>query len=109
MDTLWNRVKHNLVEWYGTAYDKTDELARIGKKRIEMAGLNRAIEKHLSELGGRLYDLVAEQGHRGNKTADDEEVRRLVDEIRELERQLGAKEQDIESIRAGDTQAENTE
>lgn len=99
MDTLWNRVKNNLVEWYGSAYDKTDELARIGKKKIEMTGLNRAIEKHLSELGGRLYDLVAEQGHRGNRTADDEQVQRLVEEIRELERQLGAKEKEIESIR----------
>lgn len=99
MDTLWNRVKHNLVEWYGSAYDKTDELARVGKKKIEMAGLNRAIEKQLSELGGRLYDLVVEQGHRGNKTSDDEQVQRLVEEIRRLERQLKTKEKEIESIR----------
>jgi gas vesicle protein len=99
MDTLWNRVKKNLVEWYDTAYDKTDELARIGKKKIEVAGLNRAIEKHLSELGGRLYDLVVEQGHRGNRTADDEQVQRIVSEVRELERQLKMKEEEIASIR----------
>lgn len=99
MDTLWNRVKKNLVEWYDTAYDKTDELARIGKKKIEMAGLNRAIEKHLSELGGRLYDLVVEQGHRGNRTADDDQVQRIVTEVRELERQLQIKEEEIEKIR----------
>lgn len=99
MDTLWNRVKKNLVEWYDTAYDKTDELARIGKKKIEVAGLNRAIEKHLAELGGRLYDLVAEQGHRGNRTADDEQVQRIVSEVRELELQLKEKEAEIEKIR----------
>jgi gas vesicle protein len=99
MDTLWNRVKKNLVEWYDTAYDKTDELARIGKKKVEVAGLNRAIEKHLSELGGRIYDLVVEKGHTGNPTADDEQVQRIVSRVRELERQLLVKEKEIDRIR----------
>jgi hypothetical protein len=99
MDTLWNRVKKNLVEWYETAYDKTDELARIGKKKVEITGLNRSIEKHFAELGGRLYDLIAEQGHRGNRTADDEMVRKIVAQIGDLEEQLRVKEEEIESIR----------
>jgi translation initiation factor 2 alpha subunit (eIF-2alpha) len=99
MDTLWEKVKKNLVEWYGTAYDKTDELARIGKKKIEVAGINRAIEKHLAELGGQVYDLITVQNHRGNKTADDEGVQKLVGEIRELESQLKAKEDEIEKIK----------
>lgn len=99
MDTLWNKVKKNLVEWYETAYDKTDELARIGKKKIEITGLNRSIEKHFSEMGGRVYDLIVEQGHRGNKTADDEGVQRLVAEVRELESRLRRKEEEIESIK----------
>ena len=99
MDTLWNKVKKNLVEWYETAYDKTDELARIGKKKVEITGLNRSIEKHFSEMGGRIYDLIVEQGHRGNRTADDEDVQRLVAEVRELENRLRQKEEEIESIK----------
>ena len=99
MDTLWNKVKKNLVEWYETAYDKTDELARIGKRKIEMTGLNRSIEKHFSELGGRVYDLIVEQGHRGNKTADDEVVQRIVAEVKELETRLRQKEEEIGAIR----------
>ncbi|HSG27739.1 MAG TPA: hypothetical protein VLA34_04600 [Candidatus Krumholzibacterium sp.] len=99
METLWDKVKKNLVDWYDTAYEKTDELARVGKKKIEVAGVNRAIEKHLSELGGRVYDLITVQGHRGNKTADDEDVARIVDEIRDLEQQLKLKEEEIEKIK----------
>ena len=99
MEPLWDRVKKNLVDWYGTAYDKTDELARIGKKKIEVAGVNRAIEKHLAELGGRVYDLVTEKGHKGNKTVDDEIIKRLVDEVRDFEDQLKLKEEEIESIK----------
>ena len=99
MDTLWNKVKKNLVEWYETAYDKTDEMARIGKKKVEITGLNRSIEKHFSEMGGRIYDLIVEQGHRGNRTADDDVVQRLMDEVKELESRLSQKEEEIESIK----------
>ena len=99
MDTLWNRVKKNLVDWYETAYDKTDEMARIGKKKVEITGLNRSIEKHFSEMGGRVYDLIVEQGHRGNRTADDDVVKRLVAEVKELESRLRQKEEEIESIK----------
>jgi gas vesicle protein len=99
VDTLWNRVKKNLVEWYETAYDKTDEMARIGKRKVEITGLNRSIEKHFSEMGGRIYDLIVEQGHRGNRTADDDVVQRLVAEVKELEKDLRRKEEEIETIR----------
>ncbi|MBN2185328.1 MAG: hypothetical protein JW746_08375 [Candidatus Krumholzibacteriota bacterium] len=99
MEPLWDRVKKNLVDWYETAYDKTDELARIGKKKIEVAGVNRAIEKHLAELGGRVYDLVTEKGHKGNKTVEDEIVQKLVGEVKDFEDQLKAKEAEIESIK----------
>jgi hypothetical protein len=98
MDTLWDRVKKNLVDWYGTAYEKTDELARIGKKKVEVVGVNRSIEKHLSELGGKVYDLIEVQG-KGGVIAKDPDVSRLVNEIRDLEEQLKVKEQEIEAIR----------
>ena len=109
MDDLWSKVKKNLLEWYETAYDKTDELARIGKKKVEMTGLNRSIEKHFSEMGGRVYDLIAEQGHRGNKTADDVVVQRLVAEVKELEEQLKSKEEEIETIKDDKKQGKKEE
>ncbi len=99
MDTLWDRVKKNLVDWYGTAYEKTDELARVGKKKIEITGVNRAIERHLSELGGRVYDMIVEQGKSG-VIAKDTRVKELVDEVKGLEEELKQKESEIEAIRA---------
>ena len=107
MDTLWDKVKKNLVDWYGTAYEKTDELARIGKKKIEVAGVNRAIEKHLSELGGKVYDLIEVQG-KGGVIAKDSDVARLVEETRGLEEQLKEKEQEIEAIKAEKNQDETS-
>jgi hypothetical protein len=88
MDTLWDKVKKNLVDWYGTAYEKTDE-------------------KHLSELGGRVYDLIEVQG-KGGVIAKDSDVARLVVEIRDLEEQLKAKEKEIEAIKEEKKQDETS-
>ncbi len=97
-NSLWEKVKKNLVEWYDVAYEKTDELARVGKKKIEMAGINRTIERHLSELGGRVYELIeAQQQQTG--IAQDEKVMDLIEEIKRLEEQLHQKEEEIERIR----------
>ncbi len=109
MDTLWSKVKKNLVEWYEMAYDKTDEMARIGKKKVEITGLNRSIEKHFSEMGGRVYDLIVEQGHRGNRTADDDVVQRFVAEVKELESRLRRKEEEIETIKDDRKQGKKVE
>jgi gas vesicle protein len=97
-DSLWEKVRKNLVEWYDAAYEKTDELARIGKKKVEMLGINRAIEKHLSELGGRVYDLIEVKNYQRG-IAQDEAVLALIKEIRQLEEQLKSKEEDIERIK----------
>ena len=99
MDSLWNKVRKNLVEWYATAYEKTDEVAKIGKRKIEITGLNRSIEKEMSQLGGEVYHLISVEGHRGNKTADDEKIRSLVDKISDLENKLRVKEEEIQAIR----------
>lgn len=96
--SLWEKVKKNLVEWYDAAYEKTDELARIGKKKIEIAGINRTIERHLSELGGRIYELIEEQKQQKG-IAQDEKVMALIEEVKKLEEQLQQKEKEIERIK----------
>lgn len=98
MDTLWDKVKQNLGEWYSAAYDKTDELARIGRKKIDIVGINREIEKHLSELGGRVYDMI-NKGKKGVAVTGDKGVVDIIARTKELEEQLKLKEEEIESIR----------
>lgn len=106
MDTLWNKVKSNLVEWYGSAYEKTDEIARISKKRIEIVGLNRSIEKHLAELGGRVYDILTGKGKKS--IVRDKDVKNLVEKVKSLEKELKLKEKEIETIKEREVE-ENSE
>ncbi len=98
MDTLWDKVRKNLVEWYDVAYEKTDELARVGKKKIEIAGVNRAIEKQLSELGGKVYDIM-DSKKKNIVIREDKRVIELIKEIKKLEKQLHQKEKEIEAIK----------
>ena len=98
MASLWEKVKKNLADWYSVAYEKTDELTKIAKKKLEIAGINRTIEKHMLELGGTVYDLITEQGKK-QEIAQDEKVVSLVEEIKKLEEQLKLKEEEIESIK----------
>jgi hypothetical protein len=98
MDTLWDKVRKNLVEWYDVAYEKTDEFARVGKKKFEIAGINRTIEKRLSELGGHVYDIM-DSRKKSVVIREDERVLDLVKEIKQLEKELHKKDKEIETIR----------
>ena len=49
--SLWEDVKKNLVSLYGTAAEKTNELAKVGSRRYDIFGLSREIERQFSEIG----------------------------------------------------------
>ena len=61
----------------------------------------------VSELGGKVYDLIEVQG-KGGVIAKDSDVTKLIGEIRELEEQLKAKEEEIEEIKAEKMQEESS-
>jgi hypothetical protein len=96
-DTLWERVRANLVEMYETAAEKTDELAKVGVRKIDKISLSRHLEKRFSELGGRIYHLHTEG--RVAEAGSDPEVQDLLEKVAGLERNLEEKEQEIETIR----------
>lgn len=95
--SLWDDVKKNLVSLYGTAAEKTNELAKVGSRRYDIFGLSREIERQFSEIGSHVYDAL--QAGRTD-LAEDEVLQGLVAQVRKLEGELAAKKEEIESIRA---------
>jgi hypothetical protein len=63
-----------------------------------MSGINRSIAKQLSELGGRVYDMITVEKV-GGRIAKDKRVLELIHEIQRLEEEMKHKEQEIESIK----------
>lgn len=94
--SLWDEVKTNLREWYGTAADRTGELAKVGIRRYDIFGLSRDIERHFSEIGGFVYHALNEGR---TDFIEDPVLTGLVENVRELEAELQGKEREIEEIR----------
>ena len=98
---LWDDVKRNMVDWYGVAAEKTNELAKVGVRRYDIFGISRDIERQFSEMGSLVYNGLNEGR---TDFAEDEALLGLAERVRTLEAELKAKEIEIEEIR----QAERT-
>lgn len=93
---LWEQVKENLVEWYETATDRTQELSRIGVRAYDKFGIRRDIERQFTELGGIVFEAL-EEG-RSDLQAD-ETVAAIVGRIHELQKELKLKQEEIDDIK----------
>jgi hypothetical protein len=55
MAPIWERVKSGLVDGYKLVSEKTEELTKIGRLKLDIIATKRDIEKTMIELGGRVY------------------------------------------------------
>ena len=77
--------------------DKTEEYSKIGKLKVDIFTTKRNIEKQFTELGGRAYDILT--GDDAASLQTDEEVIKIVEEIKTLEAQLVEKESNIDVVK----------
>jgi hypothetical protein len=97
MKTMWKKVKTNIVKGYHSVSEKTGDITKIGRLKLEIIATKRDIEKAFIELGGRVYQSFV------NNTKDeilgDKAVLKLVDLIEEKEKSLKEIEDKVEQIR----------
>ena len=98
MASLFDEIRDGFREGIALVADKADEYTKIGKLQVEILGVQRNIDKLFSELGGRTYEILKEGDDR--PVAEDEEIKRLISELRALEDQLNSKKREIESVKA---------
>ena len=77
---------------------KTDEYTKIGKIKVEIIGIKRDIEKRFGELGGRTFQLIAEESN--TKIATNDEVKSIIEAIKQLNEKLGLKKEELDRVRA---------
>lgn len=94
--SIMDQVKQNLREWYSLAADRTSEMTKISVRMYDKYGISREIERQLSELGGLVFH-AAEAGR--TDFAADEAFGAAIQRIRELQHDLLAKVEEIDSIR----------
>lgn len=97
MAKLWDDVKKSLKEWGTIAADKAEELTKVGRIRLDILSIKRDIEKNFTELGGKVYHLVAEENQ--TRIAGNDEVKKIVNRILNLEEELNKKKELLESVK----------
>ena len=97
MGSLWEDIRDGIRDGIELVVDKTEEYSKIGKIKVDIIGIKRNIEKGFSELGGRTYEILKES--KKKNVGSDADVKRLVDELMELEKSLDEKKNEIINVK----------
>ena len=95
--SLWDNIKKGFLEGIHSATDKTSEYTKIGRIKIDILGVKKEIEEKLLELGGRLYDQVAEKSN--YNIENDKFIMQLIEQIKELEKELKKYGEELKRIK----------
>ena len=97
MGSLWEDIRDGIRDGIELVVDKTEEYSKIGKIKVDIIGMKRNIEKRFSGLGGRTYEILKE--NKKKNVGADADVKRLVDELMQLEKSLDDKKNEIIKVR----------
>ena len=104
MEKLWVRVKKSVVESATFAAEKTEELTKLGKAKIEILNTKHKISKSFTELGGLAYDSL--KAGKADEMVKSKGIKAVIASIQKLEKELVEKEKAYEEVKQ--TSTENT-
>jgi len=109
MANLWDDIAKTIREGVDTVVEKTEELTRIGRIKVDIINIKRNVEKNFSELGGRVYQLISKE----KKTAisTDKEAKEIIECIKILEKELDDKKSElakVKSKKSGNSESKST-
>lgn len=86
IDQIWEKIKKGLKDGATMSMEKIEEYTKIGKLKIEEMAAKRKIERNNVDIGERAFDLIAEG--KGDQIADDLTVKKAIDNIGALRKEL---------------------
>ena len=96
MEKLWVRVKKTLVDGMSVAAEKTEEVTKLGKAKVDILTTKRKISKAFTELGGIAYDTI--KTGKTDKMLEADEVKALISQLKELEAELDIREEKFDDL-----------
>jgi hypothetical protein len=97
MTDLWKEVTTWLSEATKSAIKETEDLARRGRIKMEILGINTALNDKFTALGGVVYEIIRKGGRSSIK--NNTKVKKLAIEIAELEARLARTKKMEEPVR----------
>ena len=97
MSSLCEDIRKTVKDGISVVTDRTDEYAKIGRIKVDIAGINHNISKLFSELGGRVYHIYSTE--KQPRVLKDAEVADLLERIKAQEDKLRKNEAEIKRIK----------
>ena len=107
MSSLWEDITRTIREGVDTVVEKTEELTKIGRIKVDIINIKRNIEKNFAEMGGKTYHLIVEE--KKNQISKDKEIMELVECVKLLEKELEEKKQELEKVKRKSESAKSEE
>ncbi len=98
MANLWDDIAKTLRESVDTVVEKTEELTKIGKIKIDILNIKRNVQKNFAELGGRVYHLIIKE--KNTSISADKEAREIIECVKILEKELDDKKSELEKVKS---------
>lgn len=103
-DDLWTQIRQSFKDGIHYTVQKTEELTRIGRLKLEIASQKRRLARLFGELGARSYALLTAEGE-ALDLREDARMIELRDRLLVEEARLGALTADLEAARAASAKA----
>ncbi|RMF66201.1 MAG: hypothetical protein D6743_06775 [Calditrichaeota bacterium] len=103
MANLWDDIAKTIREGVDAVVEKTEELTKMGRIKVDILNIKRNIEKSFTELGGKVYHLLAEKNQ--TTVAEDKAVKEIIECIKLLEKELEAKNAELQAVRKKESEA----
>ena len=97
MEKLWERIKKSVTEGATYAAEKTEELTKLGRAKLDILTVKRKISKAFTELGGIAYESLKEG--KADEVMNSEAIAALIASIKALEEDLDARETAFEDMK----------
>lgn len=94
---FWEDLSNIFKKGVSVVAQKTDEYTKVGKIKVDVIGIKREIDKRHTELGKKVYQLIAEENN--TRIATNEEVKVIIEKIKELNEKLAQKKEELETVR----------
>jgi hypothetical protein len=98
MDTMWEKVKKGLKDGATVSIEKIEELAKIGKLKIEEKVAKHKIARNFIDIGERTFDLV--ESDKGKAVENDLAVKTSIENIKALRQEIVEIDKKIKDIQA---------
>ncbi len=96
--SAWDDIAKSIRDGVDTVVEKTEELTKIGRIKVDIINIKRNIERNFSDLGGKVYHLIVDDGT--TQIAGNSEVKEIIARVQELEKTLQDKNKELERVKS---------